>query len=181
MPLPAPTHRDELHQRQLTMKFWRRSDGLFDAEAHLVDTKPIMFRRLIGEPLAPGAPLHEMWLRIVMDETCLVREVVAASDVTPFRLCQEATASLSVLVGARIGPGWSRTVRERLGGTASCTHLAELMLPLATTALQGLIGTAPHLLEKLGPDGRSRHIDSCYAFAAERDVVKTLWPQHHVR
>ena len=42
-------------------------------------------------------------------------------------------ASLSVLVGARIGKGWSKLVRERLQRVDNCTHLVELLMPLATT------------------------------------------------
>lgn len=177
MPLPPTVQREELHLRQISMKTWRRVDGLFDVEAHLVDTKPFDFKRIgAREPVPAGQALHDMWLRLVIDAEFKVHDIVAVSDVTPFAVCKEATATLSVMVGETIGRGWSRLVRERLRGTASCTHLAELMLPLATTALQGVRGARPAEV-RFSDRVRGAQIDSCYALDARRELVATLWPQ----
>jgi hypothetical protein len=51
---------------------------------------------------------------------------------------REATASLAQLKGLRIGAGFGRIARERLSGAQGCTHLNELLIPLATTAFQTL-------------------------------------------
>lgn len=143
MPLPPSVEREELHQRLITMKAWRRVDGMFDVEARLVDTKPFEFQRLIGETTPAGAAVHDLWVRLVIDADFVVREITATSDTTPFAICRDATATLAVLVGERIGPGWPKVVRERLRGAAGCTHLSELMAPLATTALQGIRAVLP--------------------------------------
>lgn len=180
MPLPTSVDREEIHQRNVCMKAWRRSDGLFDVEAQLVDTKPFEFHRMLsGRTVRAGEPVHDLWVRLTVDAELVVRAVMASSDVTPFDICPQATHTLQVLVGERIGPGWSRLVRERLRGAASCTHLAELMLPLATTALQGIRPVLPRTPEPVDAQGRPRRIDSCYAFDARREVVKMLWPTHH--
>jgi Protein of unknown function (DUF2889) len=39
MPLPASVPRDELHLRRIELRGYRRHDGLYDIEAHMVDTK----------------------------------------------------------------------------------------------------------------------------------------------
>jgi len=180
MPLPPGIDRQEIHHRQISMTVWHRADGLFDVEAHLVDAKTFEFHRMLsGRTVAAGEPVHDLWVRLTVDAGLVVRAVQAASDVTPFDICPQATDTLSVLVGERIGPGWSRIVRERLRGAASCTHLAELMLPMATTALQGIRAVLPRDREPTDADGRPHRIDSCYAFDARRDVVKVLWPAHH--
>lgn len=177
MPLPPSTAREELHTRGITMKAWRRADGLFDVEAHLVDTKPFDFQRVaLPQPIPAGQPLHDLWVRLVVHEQFKVHEAVAASDVTPFGICKEATATLSVLVGETIGSGWSRIVRERLRGKASCTHLAEMLLPLATTALQGIRGARPAAV-RFAAQTRVQQVDTCYAFDASREVVATYWPE----
>jgi hypothetical protein len=177
MPLPASVQREAIHERRISMQAWRRVDGLYDVEAHLVDTKPFAFQRVTPpEPVPAGQALHDLWLRLVLDDQFRIHDIVAASDVTPFPLCREATATLSVLVGESIGRGWSKIVRERLGGHASCTHLAELMLPIATTAMQGIRGVRP-ASERLAPENKARQIDTCYAFDARREVVATVWPQ----
>ena len=65
MPLPPSTERDELHHRNISMKVYRRQDGLYEAEAHLVDTKPFSFQRL-NQPASTlvGQALHDFRIRL---------------------------------------------------------------------------------------------------------------------
>ena len=161
------------------MKAYEREDGLYEAEAHLLDTKPFAFERFLApDPLPAGAPLHDLSLRIVLDAQLVVRAIEAAADATPFSVCSEATLTLSPLIGLRLASGWSRVVKETLQGPAGCTHLAELLLPLATTALQGIWGLRRSTDEQ-GANERRQRIDSCYAFAANRDVVRIAWPDRY--
>jgi hypothetical protein len=175
MPLPLSTPRTEMHVRMLEMRGFRRDDGLYDIEGHLVDRK--------SQPLdidtrhyAAGVPVHDMWVRLVVDEDLVVHDIVASSDVTPHGVCREATETLRVMVGERIASGWSNKVKERLGGKASCTHLMEMLMPLATTAYQTLTHVRVSRPDKLDRNGRPVKVDSCYAFASEREVVKRRWP-----
>lgn len=155
-------------------------DGYFEVEAHLVDRKPFDFSRLSApQPLPAGSALHDLWVRLRIGPDLVVQAVEAASDVTPWALCREAEATLSVLVGVRLEKGWSRTVKSRLRGPASCTHLMEMLLPAATTALQGIRGLNPgsRRLQR-DADGVPVQIDTCYAYAAHREVVHRIWPAH---
>jgi len=161
------------------MQTYAREDGLYDVEARLVDRKPFPFRRMSSpEPLPAGQALHDLWIRMTVDEDCVVRDIVAASDTTPWQLCKEATSTLRVLIGERIARGWSVKVKERLRGAASCTHLMEMLLPMATTALQGIRGMRPESSRIAGTDVPHEKIDSCFAYGRDRQVVKMLWPQH---
>ena len=51
---------------------------------------------------------------------------------------------------------------------------------MATTAMQGL---APQRIARVNEPGneeqRRAKVDSCYAYAAEREVVARLWPHLH--
>jgi hypothetical protein len=180
VPLSGAAEREEIHQRRIVMQAYRRKDGLFDVEANLVDTKPFPFLRVLhNEPLPAGEKLHDLSIRLVLDATYVVREVEVASDATPFAVCKEAQGTLSVLVGERLGRGWTRMVKERLRGAASCTHLAELLIPLATTAIQGIRGLKSDRVMELTADGRPSKLDSCYAFATTGTLVQQLWPEHH--
>lgn len=181
MPLPASPHRKELHHRQINMRVFQREDGLYDVEGQVVDTKSHPLRRVMAdEDTPPGTPVHDIRVRLTIDDGMLVHDVIASSDITPFPVCKEATATLSPLIGMRIAAGWNKRVRQALGGAASCTHIAELMGPMATTAIQGLM---PLMRETRPPEldanGRPTKIDSCYAYASHRMVVKFLWPQFH--
>ena len=178
MPLSPTVERDELHHRTISMKAYRRKDGLFDVEAHLRDTKPFDFGRLgRTDPLPAGESQHDLWLRIVLDDQFTVRAIEAASDTTPFSICPKASSALTVLVGERIGKGWSKIVRERLARVDNCTHLVELLLPLATTALMGIRGGTP-LAVRFPPGVAPSYLDSCYAWSAEREMVATILPAY---
>ncbi len=181
MSLPASAARRDIHHRVIDMRAYARDDGLYDVESHLVDSKPFPFKRSGGPEAWPaGAALHDLSVRLTLDADFVVREVAVASDVTPFGLCKETERTLQVLVGERIGRGWANVVRERLRGAASCTHLMEMLMPLATTALQGIRALdMGRYNAAVNAAGEPAKIDSCYAYSRERAVVKMMWPQHY--
>ena len=167
--------RKELHHRQLDIRFFQRSDGLFEVEGRLLDRKTHPFRRVLHDRDTPaGAPLHDILVRLVVDESLLVHDASAILAASPFEICRGAANTLAPLKGLRIGAGWNKRVRELLGGAASCTHIMELLGPMATTVYQGL---APQRLARLAQGGIDEHkskIDSCYAYASHREVVARL-------
>ena len=178
MPLSEPGARRKIHRRVIDMEAYEREDGLFDVEAHLVDTKPFEFERVSCiEPVPAGQALHDLRVRLTVDSAFVVRAIEASSDTTPYGVCKEAETTLGVLVGEKIARGWSSKVKERLRGAASCTHLMEMLIPLATTALQGIRGVRQKG-ERSAEDGTSM-IDSCYAYGRGREVVQRLWPLHY--
>ncbi|WP_228898152.1 DUF2889 domain-containing protein [Acidovorax sp. Leaf73] len=171
--------REELHNRGVDMRFYRRSDGLFEVEGRLVDTKTHPFRRLLAEEDAPpGHPLHDITVRLVVDSELQLHAADAKMSATPFDICPEAANALRELVGLSIGAGWNKRVRELLGGVASCTHIVELLGPMATTVLQGIAPLRIVSSDDPEKDAQRRfHVDSCYAFAAKREVVIRLLPR----
>jgi len=175
MPLPDSPARREIHQRTIEMRAFARDDGLYDVEGRLLDSKPFDFVR----PSAPdravpaGEALHDLWVRLTLDSDYVVRNIVASSDTTPWAICKEAESTLKTLIGQRVAQGWSSVVKEKLRGAASCTHLMEMLIPLATAAHQALRG-----MRRSVPD-LSQQIDACYAFGRDRVVVQRLWSQLH--
>jgi Protein of unknown function (DUF2889) len=180
MPLSTPAPRGDAHHRTIDMKAYAREDGLFDVEAHLVDRKPFEFlRRGNPVPVPAGDAIHDLWVRMTVDQNFTVRAIEAASDVTPHRVCKEAEATLQVMVGERIASGWSSKVKERLRGARSCTHLMEILIPLATTAFQGITGMDPKRPLAMDDKTAAAKIDSCYAYGRHSELVMRLWPRHY--
>ena len=175
------TEREEIHRRQLDLRFYRRKDGLYEVEGSLLDTKTTPFKRpLAVEPTPAGAAVHDMTLRLVLDESLQVIDVAAFMRTTPFAICQGATGTLAGLKGLRIGPGWNARIREMFRGNTTCTHLRELLGPMATTALQGT--SQARVARMKEPGHATEHeakVDSCYAYAGHREVVARLWPHLH--
>jgi hypothetical protein len=178
MPLPDSPHRTELHLRRIEMRGFRRDDGLYEIDGRVVDTKAAAVM-IDGRERAAGDAIHDMWVRLVVDEKLVVHDVVAVTDASPYAVCPEATASMRVIVGERIRGGWSMMVKAKLGGAAGCTHLMELLIPMATAAYQTLSSVRLAGPDALDRGGRPVKIDSCYAYASQRDLVKRRWPQFH--
>ena len=180
MPLSAPSKRKEIHHRVIDMHAYARDDGLFDVEARLIDQKPFdTIRFATGEKVPAGRARHDLWVRLTVDAQFVVRAVEASSDVTPYPVCKEAEASLAVMIGVPIASGWSTRVKERLRGSASCTHLMEMLIPLATTTLQGMGGLDPTKNSALNSHGVPRKLDTCHAYGRSSEVVKLMWPDHY--
>ena len=176
----AEITREELHWRRIDMRGFQRSDGLFEVEGTVTDRKPRVFVAVSGGKTVPAhQPIHHMGVRLVFDETMLVHDVQTFTDAAPYNQCPEGGRALDSLKGLRMTGGWSKEVRSRLGGERSCTHLMELLSPLATVAIQSLSAVNSGRPLRVDENGRPLKIDSCYAYGAERQLVQTLWPQFH--
>jgi Protein of unknown function (DUF2889) len=184
MPLSAPAPRDHIHTREIDCRGYHRADGLWDIEAHLTDVKAYAFDSDWRGEVGPGTPVHDMWMRLTVDDALVVRAVEAVTDASPFEICPQVTVNYQRLIGLSIRPGFMPKVRELLGGTQGCTHLVELLGPLATTAVQTIFPYRDRLRkdearEAAKPARRPRLLDTCYAFASDSPVVKRHWPDFY--
>ena len=121
MPLTPPATREAIHHRRIDCRGYRRADGLWDIEGHLTDVKSYPFENAWRGEIQPGEPIHDMWLRLTLDDELTVIEVEAATAAGPFPICGAITPAFATLAGLRIGPGWRREVQRRLGGVNGCT------------------------------------------------------------
>lgn len=170
--------REELHFRRIEMRGYRRSDGLYEVEGRVVDRKPHDLQMEGHIRLVPAnEPMHDMGVRLVFDEDMVVHEVHTFTDTAPYPACPEGGRALQSIRGLSMTKGWSREVSARLGGARSCTHLKELLIPLATAAFQSLSVLRMNRPPQRDGEGRPVKIDSCYAFAADGEVVRVRWPE----
>lgn len=174
--LPPAAPRAALHTRQVECRGFRREDGLWDIEGHLVDTKAYPFANSFRGEIPPGEPLHDMWLRLTLDDSLQVQDVVAVTAAGPFAICPVINAAFAKLKGLRIGKGWRREVLARLGGVQGCTHLVELLWPIATAAYQTIYPIlARERTEE--PAHPPSHLDTCHALARDGEVVREHYPR----
>lgn len=186
MPLSDPAGREPIHTRTVTCRGYRRADGLWDIEGHLTDIKSYDFRNDHRGTIESGDPIHEMWIRVTLDESFTIRDIEAATDKSPYGLCPSITPAYDQLKGLTIGGGFNRKLKERLGGVHGCTHLTELMGPIATTAFQTIFPILARergmRLEHSGEDrkkGPPPLLNSCHAFASDSEIVRRHWPEHY--
>lgn len=195
--LPPSGPRALIHCRDVICRGYAREDGLWDIEGHLVDTKTYPFANQDRGTIEPGVPVHGMWLRLTVDLDLVIRDVAAVTEFGPFHDCATAADAYRALIGLTIGPGFRGEARRRVGGMLGCTHLTELLGPLATTAYQTLIrarderraaarageGRSDETTKPAQPGGDAGEralIDTCHALRADGRVVARAWPDRAV-
>jgi hypothetical protein len=175
--LSAPEAREPIHHRRIDCRGYRRADGLWDIEGHLTDVKSYPFANRYRGEIQPGEPLHDMWLRLTLDDHLTVIRAEAATAAGPFAICPAITPAFKALEGLKIGPGWRKAVASRLGGIQGCTHLVELLGPLATTAYQTIFSWRAQHEPEVERDRPPSHLNSCHALARDGEVVREHYPR----
>jgi len=200
MPLSPPASRAHLHARSLVCNGFVREDGLWEIEGRILDHRTYSFDNEWRGRVEPEMPLHEMWVRLTLGDDLTIQAIEVATDQSPFAICPEVLPNFQRLVGAKIGAGFARTVREAVGGKAGCTHIIDMLSQMATVALQTKVpaharalreralGRAPETATApaarspwadTGGVGRPPVLDSCYAWASDGTVVRRLLPDHY--
>lgn len=194
MPLSTPAPRQPIHARDILCRGYRRDDGLWDIEGWLSDTKAYGFDTDERGTINPGDRIHGMWLRLTLDDDFTVRGVEAVTDDSPYRGCPAVTPNFQRLLGLTVGAGWNRAVKERLSGVHGCTHLVEMLGPLATVAFQTIYpilvreqqaretaeaaaGRRPPANAE--PPQRPILLDTCHMLASDSEVTRRHWPDFY--
>lgn len=191
MPLSPAADRKLAHTRVVTCTGHERDDGLWDIEGRIVDTKPYRFpNRDRGGWIEADEALHDMSIRLTIDMEMEIKAAEAVTDASPYNYCKTVTDIAQNLVGLSIGPGWTSRSKIAMGRNLGCTHLTELLGPVATTAIQTIVSEKMKRQgsKEKNPDNKSADdrggkksvfIDSCYALAADSPVVKVHWPDQY--
>jgi len=187
MPLSPPQPRQHLHTRTIDLTGYHRDDNLWDIEAHIVDKKTYTYESKWRGTVASGLPVHDMSMRLTIDWELVVREVEVVMDVKPYDICSDVLGNFQSIVGLKIGAGWNRRVREVVGGVLGCTHLAELLGPLATVTFQTLSAEYARELMGLEPVPRGQRDDGeapfmlngCFTWSPQSPIVKEDFPNYY--
>lgn len=185
MPLSEPAPRTPLHRRSIEFVGFEREDGLFDIEAHLIDTKTYAFSNTDRGLIEPGTPLHGMLARMTIDETMLITAFEAATEFSPYTICPQAAPNFARLAGLRVGRGFIKAANERIGGVHGCTHLREMLGQMGTVAFQTLYArrinrdTGAPNAQTTAEGARPAILGTCLAYAPDSPIVKRDYPRFY--
>ncbi len=169
-----------VHTREVVCKGYARADGLYDIEGRMVDLTADG-TGLVFHELAAGEAIHDLRLVLTIDADLLIHRAQAfmVSIATPY--CGGAAAAYGQLAGLRIGPGFRQAAKARVGTVTACTHLTELLGPMATTAMQTLMSEQRAAKRRGGlpqqdPMPRPAIVGSCHAYRIESPATAVIWP-----
>ncbi len=172
LPLPAPQARSQLHTRIAVYRSYRRDDQFWDIEAQMIDTKSRVIE-IPGEgQIQPGEALHNLSIRVTIDDAFVVRAIAIAMDDAPYRECSQAEVPMQTMVGCTMGRGWRQAIERNLGGVMGCAHLRELLFNMATVAFQ----TLSHELPFESADHPPPHLGKCMTWDFNGAAVQRHYP-----
>jgi Protein of unknown function (DUF2889) len=178
MPLSSPANRERLHLRRVSYEGFRRDDGLFDIEAHLVDSKDRDYKLAVGIR-SKDIPVHEMRARVTINRRFDVIDIEAATEQMPYPgQCNLIAPDYKKLIGSNLLKGFKKAIAEHLGGIKGCTHLSEMLGYLPTAAVQTFAGIHD---ETKSVDGKQPfQLDACHALAITGEIVRVYYPKWYV-
>lgn len=112
-----------------------------------------------------------------------IKEISGAMPRWPMEECRQGLQALDEVLGARIRPGFTDTVKRTIGSKKGCTHLAALVMNMANTSVQGM---GAFLRKNYQEDGHDRMIvesaeqlgliDSCVSWGEDGPIIRR-WRQ----
>jgi Protein of unknown function (DUF2889) len=176
LPTAAP-ERQLKHRRSIDVQIYARGDGLWEVDARITDARTRETHMAAGL-LPAGAPIHDMLLRLVVDERFNVVEAGAQTTAMPYSgECDAYGDAYARLVGLNLMRGFRQAVKERLGGIQGCTHITELTQVLPTAVVQAFAGEVLDTQGVAADSEQPFQIDRCHALRADGLAVKTYYPR----
>ena len=178
MALPtAATSRLLKHRRGIDVQIYSRGNGLWEVDARIFDVRASATRMATGM-LPAGSPIHDMLLRLIVDEQFNVVEAGAETAAMPYPgQCNSHGDVYARLVGLNLMRGFRQAVKERLGGIQGCTHITELTQVLPTAVVQAFAGEVLDTRGEAADSTQPFQIDRCHALRADGLAVKTYYPR----
>jgi hypothetical protein len=182
--VPAAASRRLVHTRAIRVEAYARTDGLWDLEAELVDTKGGDFQLATGVRKA-GDPVHDMRLKVTIDTHLNIVEASADASWVPYPgHCDRIGPDYRKLVGLNLTQDFRRHLRERLGGVHGCTHITELATVLPTAAIQAFAGEVIKTQDASQPaqdeaaaQRKPFQLDRCHALRTDGPTVAQFYPR----
>lgn len=167
--------RRQLHQRDFQLTGWKREDGLWDLEGRLTDRKTHDYTLGPGVRQA-GEAVHDMWIRLAIDNQFNVVAVEAHSQAVPYPgACEAIVPSYQQLVGLNLMQDFRRQVQALFGSVKGCSHLTELLMVLPAVAFQTF---ASEMTEAALQQATIKPfpLDKCHALETTTETVRRYYP-----
>lgn len=174
---PAAPERQLKHRRRIDVQVFARGSGVWEVDAEIVDIKT--YDTALAERVRPaGEPIHDMLLRLVIDQAFNILEAGSETRRMPYPgACDQHGDAYARLAGLNLMHGFRHAVHERLGGVAGCTHLTELTQVLPTAVIQAFAGDVIDTLGEASGGKKPFQLDRCHALRTQGETVRTYYPR----
>lgn len=179
MSISKPYKREKIHNRTVHCEGFIREDGLWDIEGHLRDTKTYDFNSDSRGEVYAGMAIHDMTIRLTLNDNLEIVDINTSMDNHPYSICPAILPNFKKLIGIKVGKGFRKNIYAKVGGIKGCTHLVELLFPIATTAFQTIYSYNAFKKKKILNDDTPTLINSCHSWSENNEVIKKYYPKFY--
>ena len=176
--------RELVHTRQVSCRAFRLKNGFLEIEATLSDEKGQQVPFRSRPAVQVGQFMHRMSLTLTIDGDYVIRDVRAQTLQAPWPACGETDAAYRKLIGLPINAGFTRKMRDLLGGVKGCTHVTELISQAANTYMQA--SWPDRIARQMAVDSDPRHwpdkstltfVNHCHAWRQDGETLVREYPE----
>lgn len=167
--------KEQVQRRDLKITTYKTDNKSIIVEGTLLDNRLIRTYHYSGAQREPGT-VHHMIVRILVDETLVIREVETEIATHPHQDCPQTIESMQKIKGLKLTSGFTMKIKELFGRGKGCSHLSALCIAMASAAIQGFwtaIATDPVPMESV-ESAKSVLADTCWVWRKDGEAINSI-------
>ena len=169
----------KIHTRDIKLATYSHTDSRVIVHGILKDERYIKIFDITGNILGPGI-IHHLDVKLLIRQDPLIIEDAQAQMIkVPMSECCSTLDTIEKLKGLEIKSGFSKTIRDIMGGKKGCTHLCQLIIVMSQEIVHGWLthkrndkSPVPKDLDSF--DEKKFIIDSCRMWTNNGPKIKKL-------
>ena len=169
----------KIHTRDIQLATYTHKDSRVIVHGVLKDRRYIRVFDVTGAVKEPGI-IHNMDVKLLIKSDPLMIEDAEAKMLhVPMTECKTTLDTMEKLIGVEIKSGFSKTIRDIMGGKKGCAHLCQLIIVMSQEIVQGWLthkrknsSPVPKDLDSFAE--KKFIIDSCRMWTSNGPKIKTL-------
>lgn len=169
----------KIHSRDIRLATYPYRENSIIVEGFLKDERYLPVFDITGD-VKPAGVIHHFGIWLTVDsDPLMIRDAEAEMITLPMTECRALADSVAALAGLEIRSGFSRKVRDIMGGPDGCTHLCHLATVMIQEVVQGFFvrkrQTKPPLPSSVDTlDNKEMLIDSCRMWKPDGPKINAL-------
>ena len=172
-------NKSKIHTRDIRLATYPHTDSSVIIHGVLKDQRYIRVFDITGAVMEPGI-IHHMDVKLLIRSDPLRIETAEAKMIhVPMSECSTTLDTIEKLKGLEIKSGFSKNIRDIMGGKKGCTHLCQLIIVMGQEIVHGWLtqkrkdkSPVPKDLDSLSE--KKFLIDSCRLWTRQGAKIKSL-------
>ncbi len=172
-------NKPKIHTRDIRLATYPHTDSSVIVHGVLKDQRYIRVFDITGAVMEPGI-IHHMDVKLLIKSDPLRIEDAQAEMIhVPMSECRTTLDTIEKLKGLEIKSGFSKNIRDIMGGKKGCTHLCQLIIVMGQEIVHGWLtqkrkdnSPVPKDLDSFSE--KKFLIDSCRMWARQGAKIKSL-------